>query len=121
MGYTTSAYHFYGIRIPEDQWTEAYAGREGERLDSTIHDVAVQLGVRLSHLTAGYYDNHMLFVGIDNNGVSWEVKLGSYRQVGSVQQVPDVWIGALSLLVKSAGYSQMSIDAPGWITVPSVD
>lgn len=125
MGYTTSAYHFYGIRIPEDQWTEAYAALEGERLDSMIHDVnkIAELNghsVRLGTLTAGQYDQHMLFVGV-RGGLSWEVNLGTYQYVRVFGSVPDEWDVMLKLLAAFAKYNGNTIHAPGWITVPSVD
>lgn len=120
MGYTTSAYHFYGVHVPDDQWTEGYAEAEGGRLDDVIKSLGFgSKSAKVSHLTAGRYDQHMLFLLIDIDGLDVEVELGSYRMSMPPEAVPSDWNLALSVVASEAGYSGLL--APRWITVPSID
>lgn len=122
MGYTTSAYAFYGIHVPEDQWAEAFtAYEEGDRLDPIIRDVFKDAGPgtpKVCHLSAGKYDQDMFFIGIDT-GDHWEVELGQYRVSLAPAAIPREWDQALAAVAKAAGYTGLA--RPGWITVPSVD
>ena len=74
--------------------------------------------VKVSHLSAGRYDDDMFFIGIDT-GESWEVDLGEYRVSLPPDRIPLVWRMALEDVTRLAGYT--GLEAPGWITVPSVD
>lgn len=123
MGFTTSAYAFYGIHIPSDQWAELsnQAYEEGERLDPIIRDVFKDADPgtpKVGHLAAGRYDDDMLFIGIDT-GDSWEVGLGEYRVSLTPAAIPRSWDTALRAVANAAGYT--GLEQPGWITVPSVD
>lgn len=116
MGMSTSAYHFYGVNVPADQWLERWASAEGERLDvaiSAVKDQAPEVG----WLSAGDYDRDMLFLCIRQEGVSAEVPLGEFLVGGS--RAEDLgWDAQLLAVVQSMGYRQTGI--PGWITVPDV-
>lgn len=125
MGYTTSAYHFYGIHVPHSEFDCLHPWGESERLDELIAEVNTVIeptNVRLGHVTAGRYDDDMLFVGIiTDDGPDWEVGLGEFRIIRASPSVPPGWDEALKLLADRAGYDPDVIGKPGWITVPSVD
>lgn len=117
MGMSTSAYHFYGVNVPADQWLERWASAEGERLDvaiSAVKDQAPDVG----WLTAGGYDRDMLFLCIRQEGVSTEVELGTFKVVRPSVSPDPGWDAQLLAVVQSMGYRQTG--APGWITVPDV-
>ena len=117
MGFSTSAYHFYGVHVPKSEWSEKWATAEAELLDPIIHAVK-DLAPDVTHLTAGAYDEDMLFLCIHQHGVSVEVKLGTYRHV-TVGNVRDLgWDAQLLAVADTMGYELT--DWPGWITVPDV-
>lgn len=121
MGYFYSAYHFYGVHVPEDQWAEAGpASEEGERIDGVIRDLGFRTsGTKVGHLSAGKYDQDMFFLLIDIDGLDVEVELGEYRVSLTPAAIPREWDQALSAVAKAAGYTGLA--RPGWITVPSMD
>lgn len=120
MGYSYRAYHFYGVHVPSDQWTEDYAAGEGDRIDGVISGLGFSTrGTKVGHLSAGKYDQDMFFLLIDIYGLDTEVDLGEYRVSMPPAAVPREWDQALTAVAKAAGYTGLA--RPGWITVPSVD
>jgi len=116
MGIQHSAHHFYGVRVPDDQWTES-CNDEGDKIDSIVR--ALGLGdksVSVGHTTAGRYDQHMLFLCIRIEGVDDEVGLGEYR-ISRTGALSPEWDEALRMVASGMGYEGLA--KPGWITVPS--
>lgn len=117
MGFTQSAYHFYGLHVPADQWSEAYAHGEGELVDTVIHAVK-DLAPDVRWMAAGKYDEDMLFLTIYRPGVSSEIEIGEFRLV-TEQTVRDLrWDAQLLAVADAMGYRK--IGRPGWITLPDV-
>lgn len=119
MGSYHSAYHFYGMHVPDEQWTESHAYGEGERLGEIIKRLGLgSASVGVGWLAAGDYDRDMLFLCIDVKGLSAEVRLGEYRL--SPSQIPDTfnWNTALRMVADEAGYEGLL--QPGWVTVPDL-
>lgn len=116
MGMSTSAYHFYGVNIPADQWLERWAGAEGELIDVAINAVKAD-APDVGYITAGDYDRDMLFLCIRQGG-SVEVELGTFKVVRPSALPDPGWDAQLLAVVQSLGYQQTS--EPGWITVPDV-
>lgn len=103
MGMDYSAYHFYGVHVPREQWVGGYnAWSEGERLDPVIKDLGLGDGsVSVGWITAGDYDRDMLFLCVDIKGLDFEVRLGEYR--ASPQLPAEVnWNMALRLVADAA-------------------
>lgn len=117
MGFSTSAYHFYGVHVPKREWTEHWAGAEGERLDSVIAAVK-DLAPDVGHITAGGFDTDMLFLTIIQPGVSRVVPLGEFRTVEHSNARDLGWDAQLQFVVETMGYDLQG--TPGWITVPDV-
>lgn len=117
MGFSTSAYHFYGVHIPKDQWSNDWAGSEAEMIDHAIKAVKDD-APDVRHLTAGGYDDDMLFLCIRQEGVSTEVKLGTFRHVAEDDVQNSGWDEQLFAVVQAMGYRKTG--RPGWITVPDV-
>jgi hypothetical protein len=114
-----SAYHFYGVHVPSEQWAKGYyAWSEGERLDPIIKDLGLGDGsVSVGYLCAGDYDRNMLFLCVDIQGLGFEVRLGEYRV--SPQLPAEVnWNMALRMVADTAGYTGLA--DPAWITVPDL-
>ena len=120
MGFSYSAYHFYGVHVPQDQWTESYAAAEGDRISGVIRDLGFSTrGTKVGHLSAGKYDEDMFFLLIDIQWLDAEVELGEYRVSMPPASIPREWDKALAQVASAAGYSGLA--KPGWITVPSKD
>ena len=117
MGFTTDAYHFYGVHVPKDQWMEHWANAEGERLDSVIHAVRAD-APDVGHVTAGKYDEDMLFLAVVPKGTSIRIPLGDFRSVNGGTETDPSWNDQLLHVVKAIGYRRTS--PPGWITVPDM-
>ncbi|MDK0520366.1 hypothetical protein [Streptomyces sp. ML-6] len=113
MGYITSTYLAYGLRIP----TDAHPWHESGRIDAgltTIRDLCPDVG----HLTAGQYDQDMVFLVTQYT----EIELGTYGRTttATAEQVAD-WNRQLANAVDHLGYGHIrDLDAPGWIAIPDV-
>lgn len=119
MGFSQSAYHFYGAYVPETQWQCNWASAEGERLDDIIRELFPHgdaASVRVGHLAAGDYDRNMLFLCISIEGLDIEVELGEFRMS---PDIPDLvnWGTAIRMVADAAGYQGL---VTGWITVPDL-
>lgn len=117
MGYSTSARYFYGVHIPTHEWTDRWADAEGERLDPVIHAVA-DLAPDVMHLTAGEYDQDMLFLVIHRPGFLTEVPIGEFVKIVSEKSRDLGWDAQLTAVVQAMGYKD--VDSPGWIFLPDV-
>lgn len=117
MGFQTSAYHFYGVHVPKDQWSHAWASHEAELLDRVIA-VVKDLAPDVRSITAGDYDDDMLFLSIIRPGVSAVIRLGEFRAVTWSAEGDPSWDEQLHVVVRDMGYARVS--PPGWITVPDV-
>lgn len=116
MGMHHSAYHFYGMHVPRDQWQEDHAYGEGERLGGIVRELGLgDKAVGVGWLAAGDYDRDMLFMCIDIKNLSIAVKLGEFR-LSPTMPVLESWTGMLKTLAVHAGYTGLA--APAWITVP---
>ncbi|MFG2225356.1 hypothetical protein [Streptomyces sp. NPDC048644] len=113
MGYYHSSYFAYGLRIP----TDAHLWDETDRIDrvlATIKDRCPNVG----HLTAGAYDDDMLFLVAECNAVS----LGEYgRAASATAEQRASWDHQLAHAVHHLGYGSISgLEAPGWLCVPDL-
>lgn len=117
MGTSTSAYHFYGMHVPNAEWTDGWASGEGERVDKVVKLLGAE-AASVGHLTAGDYDLDMLFLCIDQTGVSIEVNLGTFRLVRGTELAAVGWDTRLRRVAEAMGY--VNVSEPGWITVPDV-
>lgn len=115
MGYYQSAYAFYGIHIPSDQWTEGYAGAEGEKIDSILRALGNKVKY-VGHLSAGQYDNDRLFLVASHKDESLEVELGEYRRFTA--DVHEHWALELVCVAQAMGYTDL--EEPSWIVVPDL-
>lgn len=120
MGYIHSSYAFYGVHVPSSQY-KGYAPEEGERLDGVIKSVSTVGGPRVGHVSAGPYDDDMLFLCVVPDGWDVEVELGAFRSFRCEKHQEDLpgWDRALSRVAAAAGYR--NLEEPGWIVVPSLD
>lgn len=115
MGTDISAYHVYGVHVPDEQWIERAAPYEGEKIETVLKrlkDVAPDV----SYLTAGAYDRDMLFLCIHEPDVPSEVRIGSFRIVRRAWTTGDIWDAQLKAVADAMGYKDLG--EPGWITVP---
>lgn len=111
-----SAYHFYGAHVPRDWWFEPHPHREGDRLDAVIASYGLSdRNACLAHLTAGEYDQDMLFLTVQLKGLDTEVKLGEFRRSPTLP-VTRQWDMALRAVAAVAGYDPRKLVC-GWITV----
>jgi len=117
MGFQTSAYHFYGVHIPKDQWTHAWASGEEKLLSQVLRAVS-DLAPDIRTIAAGPYDQDMLFLAVKRPGHTAEVELGEFRLVTHDQASDLGWDRQLLTVVKTVGYTKTG--RPGWITVPNV-
>lgn len=118
MGMQYSAYHFYGVHVPNQQWQVDHAWGEGERVSKVIRDLDLgDKSAKVGWLAAGGYDRDMLFLLIDIEGLDAEVKPGEFR-LSPNRDTPLNWDLALRMVADAAGYTGLS--SPGWITVPDV-
>lgn len=115
-----STYFFYGVHVPKDRWTTAWASSEGGRLDKIIASLPVPSSVSLGHAGAGRYDRDMLFLVADRSDAETgiTVELGQFRVVQTHTSARDRvdWDEWLRKLAEAAGYGEL--DEPGWIVVP---
>lgn len=121
MSYDTSAYAFFGVHIPRDQYQAG--GNQTQEcgwLDAVIRNTPELTGQGLGHVTAGRYDADELFLAVsdpaDKGGV--EIELGTFKRMDTT--VPLVWTMLLERLVREAGYDQSEIQPPTWIALPDV-
>ena len=118
MGYRTSAYHFYGIHVPADQWVEDdHPVAEGERIDMIVRALA-QDARDIGYVTAGDYDRDMLFLVASGDDDDLEVELGTFRCVSGDQAARPEWDHRLRRVADAMGYELPG--EPGWITVPDL-
>ena len=119
MGYDTSAYAFYGVHIPREQWGDPHAGGEPDRVQEVLS--ANSLAVPdVGYLMAGDYDRDMLFLTADvtpNEDV--EVRLGTFRRFEPASSHRLMKLtDQLNEAVKLLGYDILELDAPAYIAVP---
>lgn len=119
MGMSTSAYHFYGMHVPQGQWTLGHISAEMDMIDRVIKAVK-QDAPDVCHISAGDYDRDMLFLAIDEEDVSSEVKLGQFRLVTDQNVQNPWWNDQLATVAHAMGYESGCTGEPGWITVPDV-
>lgn len=119
MGMQTSVYHFYGVNVPKDQWTTDHAWSEGDMLDEVLRatrDIAPDVG----RLSAGDYDNDMLFLCIRQPGVhdGIEIEIGEFRVVTHANVSDPGWNAQLLTVASAMGYRGLGVC--GWIVCPDV-
>lgn len=120
MSTEITAYHFYGVHIPDDLIVGGAAvWEEAERLDEVIKDQGLGSrhgSVSVGHLSAGAYDRNELFLCMSLKGLSGEVRIGEQRRA---VQLPDTrnWDLALRLVAESAGYDWAKLLPPCWMVV----
>lgn len=118
-----SAYAFFGIHVPRDQWEQpsGTVRAESDRLD-LILSAARAKDDRLKdvgHLSAGGYDQDMLFLCASGKDQGIEASLGTYRRFSFPDvETARIWIEGLQVLALEAGYS--GLEAPAWIAVPDL-
>lgn len=119
MGFDNSTYHFYGLHVPSELWTEYTASQEGEKTDAVIRALREHMP-NVAWLSAGDYDRDHLFLVIDQPGVSSEVRLGTFRLVTGDQLTNCNWDKQLRYLADAMGYGSANVGQPGWIICPDV-
>lgn len=117
MGMYTSAYHFYGVHVPKDQWSQDWAAAEGELIDTALQAVS-DLAPDVRYITAGNYDQDMLFLAIHQPGIPTEVPVGEFVKITERNVRNLGWDAQLWAVIQAMGYKD--IDVPGWIFVPDV-
>lgn len=114
MGIQYGACHFYGVHVPSEQWAEG-VDDEGDRIDSVVRSLGLGDGsVSVGQVTAGRYDQHMLFLCIRVDGVDTDIELGEYR-ISRTGALDPAWDEALRMVAGGMGYEGLA--KPGWITV----
>ena len=121
MGYTTTAYAFYGVYIPREQWPygSRHLNDETGRIDAVLkaNKGAVP---DVGHLEAGKYDEDMLFLTADvTPGENLEVALGSFKRFEAANSVRLMELtGQLRKAALLLGYNVYGLESPGYISVP---
>ena len=119
MGYSTSAYAFYGVHIPRELWTEGHVAAEADVVQAVLAANRETLP-DVGYLMAGDYDRDMLFLtaGVASDE-SVEVELGSFRRYEAVNSHRLMKLtGQLNKAAQLLGYDVLELDPPAYIVVP---
>lgn len=116
MGISTSAYFFFGVRVPREQHDEDHVWAEAERLDRMVMPVD-----EVGYITAGPYDRDELFLCFVPSAGPMrhaEVSYGEFRTVNPQNVDAETtarWTRLIRQAADSAGYKDL--DEPGWTVV----